>query len=190
MKDEDWAVVVGCLAGFWPHQLVPEESLILWRQTLDDLVGEQVKAGIESLYRTGREYPPNGAQIRLEVLRLSMDAPEWSEVWSTICNGIGRFSMERQVEMRAEMEALSPLCVVLFDRIDWREFRFSEDPMTVKEAQVRGKWEGLVADQTRQGALQGLPSAGLAELERVNTAPRRLAMDRTLRAIEGGNETS
>ena len=172
MSKREWIEAAKRLAVNWPNQQAPANSLAKWYDDLADLPAAHVTAAVESLYRAGREFCPNGAQIRAEVVRQTLDVPEWGAVWFALCGAVSRYPFDAQSEANEWLATEHLLVGKLARQIDWREFRFSEDSMTTKEAQTREKWKALVARTHHEGTLTGIASGGLAELERVNQGPR------------------
>jgi hypothetical protein len=80
LTDTDWLTIEARITANWPHQLPPKVALAKWKTDLADLRREQVETAVEALYRDGREFPPNGGQIRAKVVELTIDAPDWADV--------------------------------------------------------------------------------------------------------------
>jgi hypothetical protein len=174
VNDAQWLNVKARLTTNWPHQLPPESALAKWRTDLDDLDGDQVEVAIEALYRDGRDFPPNGAQIRAKVVELAADVPTWGEVWDRLWRAAQRFGRGREQEAFGWLEEWSPLAAQFARQLPFREFCTTTEP-EVFHGQARRVWEQLVRRFERDTALTGLPSAGLKAVERANkTAPAHI----------------
>ena len=145
-----------------------------WYDDLSELPAEHIYAATEALYREGREFPPNGAQIRTKVIELNADIPEWGEVWSRIMRAALRYGSWDVGGAIASLERFHPLAASFARQIGFGAFCETEDPMSVIEGQARRKWELMVDGIRRDAQYQGIPAAGLRTLERVNSEPRQI----------------
>jgi hypothetical protein len=182
MTAREWKAILGAIRERWPHAKASEYP--------DDLLAfpvEQVQAALDSLYRSGREFPPNAAQIRREIFRLIVDLPEWAEVrraleqaWR-LPTSVWRGRELPPADRRAEaLEREHPAIRAFAELLGPAEVERGLSDST-GEAQIRGKWERLVAKAEKDAALVGLPAAeGLRAIERANAGPRPLGA--TLRA--------
>lgn len=174
MKDRQWLNVQARLTANWPHQIPPQSSLDKWKVDLRDLDGDQVEVAVEAIYRDGREFPPNGAQIRAKVLELAADTPTWTEVWERLLRAAQQFGQARQDEAFAWLAEWSPLAEVFARQLPFREFCLTEN-VEVFHGQARRQWEQFVRRYERDVSLVGLPDAGLKAVERANkTAPAHI----------------
>lgn len=175
MNRAEWSEIAGIMTANWPHQVIPDASLAKFYEDLRDLPAEQVHAGVEAVYRSGAAFPPNGAQIRRQIIDLNLDLPTWGEVWNQIMHAVGKFGTWNEDKAQDELGVFHPLALQLVREVGFRSICLCEDPLTVLEAQCRRKWEQMTARVERDGMLTGLPSGGLRTLERVNGGPRLLA---------------
>jgi hypothetical protein len=198
MTDSEWDQVVELLATNWPHQLQPELSLAKYRRDLDDFPVEQVLVAIETLYRDGREFPPNSGQVRGQLADLHFDAPSWFEAMRTIRRASGK-SADLIVEDESErgwhyvdermvfLDAEAPLIAGFIREVGWRSINIEDGG---DEARLRTKYEDFVRRVREKLVYGGLPSSGLARLERVVDGEVK-AIDRSAegepRVIEVGN---
>jgi hypothetical protein len=160
------------MRAYWPHAKIPDASLAVWFDDVRHLPGEQVQVAVKALYRDGREYPPNGAQIIAKVSELGRDHIDWGEAWK----------LAKKAAMQSEpQEWLSERCPDASEAVrrlcgSFLTYQLSEES-TVR-AQFRQVYENVLAAQKRDDAYQGLPSAGLRGLSR---GPRKL--DNALKAL-------
>jgi hypothetical protein len=198
MTDAEWDQVVELLATNWPHQLQPELSLAKYRRDLDDFPVAQVLVAIETLYRDGREFPPNSGQVRGQLADLHFDAPAWFEAMRTIRRAAGK-SDRLIVEDESErgwhyvdermifLDAEAPLIAGFIREVGWRSINLEGGS---DEARLRTKYEDFVRRVRDKLVYGGLPTAGLARLERV-VAGEVKAVDRCAaeepRVIDVGN---
>lgn len=173
-KEEFFDQVARRLNAGWPHSRLPNASLAMTFDTLRDLPADQVVAAIEALHREGREFAPTGGMIRLKLVELATDAPDWPAVRKAIraCLSYperravdGGFVNERELRLQRESELIRRFV----QHVSWEQAATvidSED--TAAEAQIRNKWNAFVSGDRGDQALAGLPSAGLARLVRVN----------------------
>lgn len=174
MDESDWIGVVVGIRARWPHADLPDSTIAVWREAVKDLPVEQVMAAIEVIYRDGREFPPNGGQIRKKVMELRDDAPQWGEVWRWVrkaqmkapafagdTDGRDPFLREKGHDLAADFMA----------HIGWPlPDEWTDDNL---ESRLRRKWEEWMRDRAEGRNLAGLPSAGLKRLER-GDGPRKL----------------
>lgn len=177
---------VGVAAGMrarWPHAELPESTITVWHTAVADLPLAQIEAAVEVFYREGREFPPNGGQIRQKVIELAADAPQWGEVWRAL----------RKAQMKAPALSVDPdhradhlrdngLAAVaeFIESVGWPEAdEWTDDNL---ESRLRRKWEEWLRDRKAGATNQGIPSAGLARLER-GDGPRKLPASAVADAI-------
>jgi hypothetical protein len=214
---QEWAAIVDPMLTRWPHvdwkAYVKSGTIDDWYAVLADCRADQVAAACEVLYAEGREWPPNGAQIRERLILLSIDAPEWMTVKAALpgghqvvgpqsdfcpdgrCDGstwiLGDDDLARPCTCReariASGRPTNPLIAAFIDEVGTAELRDVAGDRTA-EAQVRGKWEAFVARVQDAERLANIDPAGLPALERAsaNRLPRHLDTTAVLEAIQGG----
>lgn len=169
MTRSEWAAQVERMVGWWPHydwqRATGLGSIDLFFHDLHDLDAAQVATAVEALYRTGREFPPNGAQIRGQVIDLQDDLPPFAEAWQRLLKAAGLFGRDGAEDAYRWLADLHPLVADLARLLPWREFCLTEN-LEVTHGQARRSWEQLVARHGRDGRLAGLPGAGLSVVER------------------------
>lgn len=178
MKESEWLRIVEEIRARWPHAELPKATIEAWFSAVADLPADQVAAAVEVYYRDGREFPPHGGQLRQKAAELSADAPQWGEVWRAL----------RKAQMKAPaLPAVDPdlrgdhlrerglVAVAEFiESIGWPEpDEWTEDNL---ESRLRRKWEEWLSDRKAGATYAGIPSAGLARLER-GAGPRKLGRD-------------
>lgn len=178
MTDREWDGIVAVITANWPHQLPPDEALAKWGQDLAEFPADQVLTTVEVLYRDGREFPPNGAQIRAKLFDLATDELDWSEAWELVREAGRKFGLgARYTEALQWLEQRSLPAATAAKRMGIREVAsYRIESESTARAQFRDTYREVV-DRKRSGDLYaGLPSAGLARLEggeRDSQLPRR-----------------
>jgi hypothetical protein len=76
----EWAEICARVAGWWPQRQWPDSSAALYFDDLGDFDQADVLAAVGAVYREGREWPPNGGQVRARLVDLDQDLPGWPEV--------------------------------------------------------------------------------------------------------------
>jgi hypothetical protein len=168
MTDREWSAIVAVFTANWPHQLPPNASLAKWRRDLDHLPAEQVLVGVEALYRDGREFPPNGAQILAKVSELDRDPIGYGEAWR----------LAKKASLKADphegfnwLHERSPEAAEAVGQMCGLQLTYMLDDEATTRAQFRDVYRSVVATRKRDDAYAGLPNAGLRGLER---GPRKL----------------
>lgn len=174
MIESEWLAIGERMQACWPHADLGMSTLEVWFQTVRDLPAEQVSAAVEVFHRDGREFPPNGGQLRQKIAELAFDAPQWGEVWPLI----------RRAQRKAPALAVDPdertpylrqqghgLVADFIEAVKWPEAdEWSDDNL---ESRLRRKWEEWLRDRLGAAVNRGIPPAGLAKLER-GDGPRKL----------------
>jgi hypothetical protein len=179
MTRAEWSNVSGEMRLLWPNGKMPQTSVDRWYDDLRSFTKEQVRVAVLALYRSGREWPPNGAQIRAELLTLVIDAPEWvfvrrnlervCAVGSERLYHAGRWSHPRQ----EAIERLDPVTRGFLDTVGIGEVVRCLTSDVGGEAQLRDKYLSMIRRLKRVGSLIGLePAEGLRAIERV-TGPKK-----------------
>jgi hypothetical protein len=175
LTDLEWRRVVKLLAENWSHQLQPESSLAKFRQELDEFSVAQVLVAVETLYRDGREFPPNAGHIRARLADLHFDAPPFYDALRMIRRA-GHHPNDLIVEDDSEkgwhhedrrmtfLEEKAPLLAGFVRAIGWDQISVGDGG---DEARLRGKYEDFVRRAREAMIYRGLPPAGLRKLERV-----------------------
>lgn len=171
MTKDEWCREVEAMVAHWPHydwrQATSLGSLDVWYADMAGLDAEAVGTGWRALARTGREWPPNGAQIRNSVLELQSDTPGFGEVWQRLMQAASRFGWRRETEALAWLAEWSPLAARLAELLPFRELALTTE-LEVFHGQARRSWDQLCARSVRDAQVAGLPPAGLKAVERAN----------------------
>lgn len=177
MIGSEWTEVLALMRLNWPNaKFPPPEAREKWYADLKHLPAEQVKVCVEALYRDGREFPPNGAQILAKVSELSRDEIDHGEAWKLAKKAALKADAK---EGMAWLEERSPAAAETVRRISGPYLSYMVDEESTVRAQFRDIFRNIVAGQKRDDAYVGLPSSNLRGLER---SPRRLgsALQRAL----------
>jgi hypothetical protein len=175
VNDREWNRVVALLAENWPHQLQPESALAKYRRDLEGFPASQVIVAIETFYRDGREFPPNGGHVVRRLSDLHTDPPDWFEACKHIRRALRKTSdliveddsekgWHYHDERIAYLDREAPLVAVFVRRIGMDAIVLNDGG---DEARLRNKYEDFVARSKERLVYGGLPTAGLARLERV-----------------------
>jgi hypothetical protein len=185
VKRSEWIEVLAVIRVDWPHAAATADAVAAkWFRDLEHLPGDQVKVAVEALYRDGREFPPNGAQILGKVVELSDPQAEidHGEAWQ-FAKRASLMSDEKGVSWLREncpaaAEAVQRLC-------GSSTLTFMVDDEPTVRAQFRDIYNNLLRARKRDALYAGLPSAGLRSLER---GPKKIGdvLQRALAAPAGG----
>lgn len=170
MTRSEWLKQVAVLTLRWPNwtsKLTDEQvdqTVELWFHDLEEFDAEAVGSAIAALYRDGREWAPNGAQIRNKLLELRNDNDGWSQAYGLALEAAtshggaeyGGFSW---------LEKQDPLTARAAAQYGWRDFCLSEASDTSRRAQFRDIYLEVKGSVDRKARYAGLPSAGLKALE-------------------------
>lgn len=183
MTADEWDEITVEILGRWPNREIPEQSFELWFTDLSEFDGEQVLAAVIALYRDGREWAPNGAQIRNKLIELRAPGG-WAQAYELAMEAArshGGFEYGGLSWLREKDE----LAARTAEAYGWRDFCRSETTADgTRRAQFRDMWTELAASAERHDRYRGLPSAGLKVIERANE-PRRIGEMVALEAREG-----
>lgn len=194
MTQEQWVEVARRINANWPHAVVPDAALAKWYADLEDLSADHVLAAVEALYRDGREFPANGAQIRAKVVEMILDAPDWAGVfrWISRLNRSGIMHPQYgwfeayQAEGARVLAAMPESVRAFVEALGYRQIWEAMEQEGGGEARLRDKWAAHLRRCQREATYRGLPSAGFAQLERINEGPALLS-DVLPQALEAGD---
>jgi hypothetical protein len=183
MRPAEWdQIVADELLPRWPHseENMSDATLRVWAEDLADLQADQVRAAIRALARDGREFAPNGAQIRNKVIELGTDMPDWSQVFRALRHLVASgycYPLTEPSDREALLGRQPPVVRAFVEYIGLSQLREGLTGEGGDEARLREKWLGFHKRVGRELAYRGLPSAGLPQLERIEAqrrAPRKL----------------
>jgi hypothetical protein len=183
MERSEWIEAVALMRLNWPHSRVDDAVVAKWYSDLQHLPAEQVKVAIEALYRDGREFPPNGAQILGKIIELGRDDLGVGEAWR-LAHRAARIADPAKAE--AWLKEQSPAAAEAVRQISGPYLAYQLDDESTVRAQFRDIYNNVLRGQRRDDAYAGLPSAGLRGLER---GPRRIG-EALKRALPSGSEAA
>jgi hypothetical protein len=166
VKRSEWIEAVKAIKANWPHGEVPPESLAKWYEDLKDLGTDQVRAAVEAIYRDGREFPPNGAQIRNKATELAEPISiEWSRGYRLATQLPGRTEdgrsltwLYRASETMAWLQGEDPVAAETVSRLGvqvWAERLIADEGMW--RANFRDIYREVAASSARERRYEGLP---------------------------------
>jgi hypothetical protein len=171
MTPAEWTQIAQQMVARWPHSDLPDSSLAVWFDDLKDLSAEVVATAVMALYRDGRDFPPNGAQILAKVSELDRDDPDWGRAWELANKASWKHMPYDGERFIRTLEEQSPATAEAVRRFGIKHFgeRLVRDEGTDR-AQFRQIYEAVVKQRRRDDAYAGLPNAGLRQIEQ---APQR-----------------
>jgi hypothetical protein len=186
MSPEEWNGVVAVMTANWPHQLPPDEALQKWGHDLAEEKSVDVLLAVETLYRDGREFPPNGAHILARIGELSRNDPDPGQAWA-IVNRVGR-KCSFYYEPTGAMELLKRESTAIAEAVR----RFGLEALALRDikdeaihrAQFRKVYEGVLEDRRRNQVRRGLEGS----IRRLQGPQRPDYMGSLV--LGGGEETS
>lgn len=171
MTRPEWIEVVQRMVTNWPHVTIPDASIAKWYGDLAHLPFEQVAVAVEAIYRDGREYPPNGAQVLAKVSELSRDDPDYGEAWRLVNKALRKFGVYDWPGFYSYLEKHSPAVCEAARRYGFEPSGYLIADQGTVRAQFRDIFRAVCAERQRADAYSGLPDAGLRQLQR---GPRQL----------------
>lgn len=168
MKRSEWIEAVALMRLNWPHARVADPVIAKWYTDLEHLPGEQVKVAIEALYRDGREFPPNAAQILGKITELANPMIDHGEAWRLAKAASLKADPKEGQRWLAER---SPEAAEAVRRISGAQLSYMVEDEPIVRAQFRQIFNNIIEGRRRDERYAGLPSAGLRGLE---SGPRRL----------------
>lgn len=170
MIEQEWNRIAAEILASWPHSELGDATLAVWRSDLDDLSAEQVLATIRAIRREGREFPPNGGQIRARLIEAAIDAPDHGDAYAIAMEAASR---RGEAAGLGWLQENHPVVAETCRRYGWREFCRSTISDGTRRAQFRDIHK-IVLEQIRtRGAEAGLP-VGRGEPARLGTIMREL----------------
>lgn len=174
MTEQEWLQQLAILCLRWPQSAdkINDQVADLWFLDLSEFESEQVEAAITAIYRDGREFAPNGAQIRNKLLELRTDDLGWDRAY--------QLAMEAATSHGgAEYGGLTwlrdqdPVAADVADAYGWRDFCLSDSTADgTRRAHFRQMYELRAGKAAERERYRGLPSAGLKVIEGANKPTR------------------
>lgn len=162
MSRTGWVELVTEMQARWPNKEISDDSIAIWFDDLKHLPAEQVRAGIQALYRDGKEWCPNGAQILRKVSELDRDDPDYGEAWKLAKKASLDGFPERGFEWLKEQ---SPAAAQAVRQMCGITLEYNLDEEATARAQFRDIYNSVVAARRRDDAYVGIEGAGLRSLE-------------------------
>jgi len=186
MNRAEWAEIGRAMQRLWPmadwDRLAERGTLEVWGTDMADFDGEQVKAAVTSLYRDGREWPPNSAHIRNRILELSHGSVTEGEAWELLQRAVRKFGHAADDKANEWLAEQDPIVAEAVQRLGYRDYCLSNlDDQTTWRAQFRRIFEQAGEQVAKGRRYEGIP--GLPQRE-----PRQLAdaLREQLPQIDGG----
>lgn len=170
MTRSEWLKLAAVIQARWPNREISQESWGIWFEDLEPFPAGQVNAAVTALYRDGREWAPNGAQIRLKVLELGTPARDWGKAYQLAMEAAGPGG--GAATGLAWLEERDPAAADTARRYGWEDFCFGDTTDSTRRAQFRDLFKEVAGSAERHDRYQGIEPAGLKVLEQAN-APRR-----------------
>lgn len=178
MKASEWTHIVNRMVVAWPDRRWSNKTADLGGELLGPMDYQQVLSVVDSMIRDGRTFPPAPGELYKRVCDLSVDHPEWGEVWAEISRAIDRFGsyavlaegkvVSASVTYADEHIWSTPLVEQVVRMVGWSELcTYDLDNQRTMEAQCRNKYEALVERARQDRAWEGIPPAGLPRLEAI-----------------------
>lgn len=161
MNRPEWLEVVQRIRANWPHSEVPDASIAKWYDDLKDHELADVLTAVESLYRDGESFAPNGGQILARLVEFRRDDPDFGEAWALMNEAARRFGFHREHQPTAALAWLdqhSPSAAEAIARFGLDSFAMRQlDNEGTDRAQMRDIYKAVCRERQREGTLAGLP---------------------------------
>lgn len=164
MTGQEWEGVVAFLNASWPQTQLSDATVEAWYVAVQDLDQQDALTAVEALLREGREFPPNGGQIRQKTIELAAPPADWSRGYTLAMNNPVSY-LHDGAEALDWLHARDPVAAETVRRFGVASWGMGSDMPEATRAQFRQIYE-LAAAAVRDG----LTYAGLPEV----TGPRRL----------------
>lgn len=201
MTENEWRTICAEIIAGWPQAAdYDDATFAVWGSDVADLEAGTVHAALRSIRRTGKEFPPNGGQLRAEVERLtgSGAAGDPDRAWALVQEAIRRHggdvgvyrgdkadALPASVEREQWLEARDPKAAEAARLVGW-DFLRGTGPDEYHEPSVRRAFrESYTAETRRDHTRRQVADLG------VGTAPRRIGdvIAGALQATNNGGET-
>lgn len=183
MTRSEWSQIVQTIEACWPHREVRDDAAALWFGDLAEFDADTVHAAVMALYRSGREFMPNGAQIRAEIADQTIDAPEFGVAWARIIRAIQSYGSNNQTRVLAALE--HPAVRELAELTNIREIGLAAEGDTTLHAQARERYRAITSRHKQTVTHAGLSSASATGLRgEEGRAPRQIGAAMT-ELVEG-----
>jgi hypothetical protein len=201
----EWAEVCKGMVARWPGfdwaSATSVGALDVWFGDLEEHDAADVAAAVQALYRTGREFPPNGGQILAKVDELDTDDPDWAAAFrwlkrlamagytspmrGRVTGPRGEPSRAQQVQQRI-LDEMPGQVRGFVEALGDVQLRDNLNDIDNGEARLRTKWQTWCRGRAGDRMLVGLPG-GLSAVRRIRGGePRQIGA--VLKALPGGSD--
>lgn len=165
MERSEWVAIVRRIRMNWPNSKLPDDSIAKWYDDLRHLPGPQVQQTMESLYREGREFPPNGGQILARLTELEPDKRDhWGEAWRLTRKALYK------TDAMAWLRDHDPLAATVLGYLGGNQFSYLNDDEPIVRAQFRQLYEAELDRQHKVEIAKTIPG-----LEERGGEPKRIS---------------
>lgn len=157
MTPAEWKEIVAGLVVYFPSARIDREAIEAWYTDLEDLPTAHVEAAVRALLRDGREFPPNGGQIRVKAVELTNAPVDHGAAWSLAMTAVRRFGSYQGAEARAWIAEQDEATAVAVDRFGWLDLcLFNVDDLPTVRAQFREIYRGVTDRGLREQRYTGI----------------------------------
>jgi hypothetical protein len=163
MTADQWDEITVVMLAYWPNKDIPSESFDVWFNDLSEFESEHVEAAIIALGRDGREWMPNGGQIRNKLIELRQPVIGHERAYELAMYAAGPGGgFNAGLEwLRAE----SALAAEAVETYGWREFCLNgQIDEGTRRAQYREVFKNIAARSNQQQRYAGIEAKGLKGL--------------------------
>ena len=96
MTGQEWKRSSRICTRAWPHAELTDETVEAWYVAVQDLDQQDALTAVEAMLREGREFPPNGGQIRQKTIELAAPPADWSRGYTLAMNNPVSYAQRRR----------------------------------------------------------------------------------------------
>lgn len=186
MNGHEWRAICAEIIAGWPQAAdYDDATFAVWGSDVAELDAPTVRAALTAIRRQGREFPPNGGQLRVKALELAGGTPavDPDRAFSLVNEAIRRHGGEFGAEAReAWLLERDPIAAEVARVVGWDYLR-GTGPDDYHEPSVRRAFrESYEAEHRREGTRRQVAELG------VGTAPKRIGDVIAGVLPEGGNQ--
>jgi hypothetical protein len=163
----DWNTLVAEIVAYWPAIDLSDATVNAWFRDVQDLDAGEVAVALAAFARDGREFPPNGGQIRAKAKSLATrEELDHGAAWRLAMDAVTRFGSYREDEALMWLAERSVICAEAVRRFGFRDLCMHEigDVATVR-AQFREIFRAVRAAAERDERYSGLPGVRQKRLQ-------------------------
>lgn len=184
MIKSEWFKIIAVLQARWPQRPIPTESAEVWFSDLEEYQAEDVAAAAEALYRDGREFAPNGAQIRNKLLELRSEPMDHSQAYALAMEA-ARKGVDAGLDWLREQ---SPIAAQAAEAYGWWGFcKNGTIDEGTRRAHFRDVFKNLAAREERDQRYMGIEAPGLKGLP---SGPKRIGDVISMMELDSGEEAA